>query len=296
MIYTLINRDKDGNIVQTISFDSVQSFTESLRASVSSSTVEYGFPISDNITTENPTYSLNTTVSAYSLFNSDKEIYWNGQDFVTSSSPEKNPHIYMRDSVKSLWENRQVVSILESEKASFELDLETKYTQLTSKYSKEYPNCVITSLEIDTSESSNGVIFLKMTIEKVDVAYVKFGQLQENQMQPPLKPHSKVVTDLGTTKTTTTDDNSSNKPDAKSVAEKSTDPQSVKKQIPDGVLSEKEKITNAIEARKMAIGLEATGANSKWEFVDVGGATKVIREEGITKSGILQNIFGGEGR
>lgn len=280
MIYTLINRDKDGNIVQIISFDSVQSFTESLRASVSSSTVEYGFPISDNITTENPTYSLNTTVSSYSLFNSDKEIYWDGQDFVTSSSPEKNLHIYMRDSVKSLWENRQVVSILESEKASFEDNLETKYTQLTSKYSKEYLNCVITSLEIDTSESSNGVIFLKMTIEKVDVAYVKFGQLKEDQMQPPLKPHSKVVTDLGATKTTTTDDNSSNKPDAKSVAEKSTDPPPVKKQIPNGVLAEKERLENAIEARKMAIGLESTGANSKWEFVDVGGATKVIREAG----------------
>ena len=280
MIYTLINRDKDGNIVQIISFDSVQSFTESLRASVSSSTVEYGFPISDNITTENPTYSLNTTVSSYSLFNSDKEIYWDGQDFVTSSSPEKNLHIYMRDSVKSLWENRQVVSILESEKASFEDNLETKYTQLTSKYNKEYLNCVITSLEIDTSESSNGVIFLKMTIEKVDVAYVSFGQLQEDQMQPPLKAHSKVVTDLGTTKTTTTDDNSSTKPDATSVAEKSTDPQSVKKQVPNGILKENKVLEEAIEARKMAIGLEATGANSKWYFEQVGDATRVVREAG----------------
>lgn len=280
MIYTLINRDKDWNIVQIISFDSVQSFTESLRASVSSSTVEYGFPISDNITTENPTYSLNTTVSSYSLFNSDKEIYWDGQDFVTSSSPEKNLHIYMRDSVKSLWENRQVVSILESEKASFEDNLETKYTQLTSKYNKEYLNCVITSLEIDTSESSNGVIFLKMTIEKVDVAYVSFGVLQEDQMQPPLKAHSKVVTDFGTAKTTTTDDNSSSKPDATSVAEKSTDPQTVKKQVPNDILTEEKMLKNAVEARKMAIGLESTGANSKWYFEQVGDATRVVREAG----------------
>ena len=279
MIYTLINRDKDGNIAQIISFDSVQSFTESLRSTVSSSTVEYGFPISDNVTTENPTYSLNTTVSSYSLFNSDKEIYWDGQDFVTSSSTtDTSLHIYMRDSVKSLWENRQVISILESEKASFEDNLETKYTQLTSKYNKEYLNCVITSLEIDTSESSNGVIFLKMTIEKVDVAYVSFGQLQEDQMQPPLKAHSKVVTDLGTAKTTTTDDNSSTKPDATSVAEKSTDPQSVKKQVPNGILKENKVLEDAVEARKMAIGLEATGANSKWYFEQVGDATRVVKE------------------
>ena len=281
MIYTLINRDKDGNIAQIISFDSVQSFTESLRSTVSSSTVEYGFPISDNVTTENPTYSLNTTVSSYSLFNSDKEIYWDGQDFVTSSSTtDTSLHIYMRDSVKSLWENRQVISILESEKASFEANLETKYTQLTSKYNKEYLNCVITSLEIDTSESSNGVIFLKMTIEKVDVAYVSFGQLQEDQMQPPLKAHSKVVTDLGTAKTTTTDDNSSTKPDATSVAEKSTDPQSVKKQVPNGILKENKVLEEAIEARKMAIGLEASGASSKWYFEQVGDATRVVREAG----------------
>lgn len=281
MIYTLINRNKDGNISQIISFDSVQSFTESLRSTVSSSTVEYGFPISDNVTTENPTYSINTTVSSYSLFNSDKEIYWDGQDFVTSSlTTDTNLHIYMRDSVKSLWENRQVISILESEKASFEDNLETKYTQLTSKYNKEYLNCVITSLEIDTSESSNGVIFLKMTIEKVDVAYVSFGQLQEDQMQPPLKAHSKVVTDLGTAKTTSTDDNSTTKPDATSVAEKNTDPQSVKKQVPDGILKENKALEDSIEARKMAIGLEATGANSKWYFEQVGDATRVVREAG----------------
>ena len=281
MIYTIINRDKDGNIAQIISFDSVQSFTESLRSTVSSSTVEYGFPISDNVTTENPTYSLNTTVSSYSLFNSDKEIYWDGQDFVTASTnTDTNLHIYMRDSVKSLWENRQVISILESEKESFAINLDTKYTQLTSKYNKEYLNCVITSLEIDTSESSNGVIFLKMTIEKVDVAYVSFGQLQEDQMQPPLKAHSKVVTDLGTAKTTTTDDNSSTKPDATSVAEKSTDPQSVKKQVPNGILKENKVLEEAIEARKMAIGLEATGANSKWYFEQVGDATRVVREAG----------------
>ena len=281
MIYTLINRDKDGNITQIISFDSVQSFTESLRSTVSSSTVEYGFPISDNVTTENPTYSLNTTVSSYSLFNSDKEIYWDGQDFVTASTnTDTNLHIYMRDSVKSLWENRQVVSVLESEKASFEDNLETKYTQLTSKYSKEYLNCVITSLEIDTSESSNGVIFLKMTIEKVDVAYVSFGQLQEDQMQPPLKAHSKVVTDLGTAKTTSTDDNSTTKPDATSVAEKNTDPQSVKKQVPNGILRENKVLEDAVEARKMAIGLEATGDNSKWYFEQVGDATRVVREAG----------------
>ena len=280
MIYTLINRDKDGNISQIISFDSVQSFTESLRSTISSSTVEYGFPISDNITTENPTYSLNTTVSSYSLFNSDKEIYWDGEDFVSDSSPDKNIHIYMRDAVKSLWENRQVVSILESEKASFEEDIEKKYTQLTSKYSKEYLNCVITSLEIDTSESSNGVIFLKMSIEKVDVAYVSFGQLRPDQMQPPLRSHSKVVTDLGTTKTTTTDDKSTSKPDSKDIAEKKTDPQSVKKQVPDGILTENKSLKDAIEARKTAIGLEAIGANSKWYFEQVGGATRVIREQG----------------
>ena len=281
MIYTLLNRDKYGNVKQIFSFESVQSFTESLRASVSSSTVEFGFPISDNISTENPTYSLNTAVSAYSLFNQENEIYWDGDDFVSQSSAQggNNYHLTMRDALKSLWKDRQIVSILEGDKASFANTVSERYAQLTSKYYKEYENCAITSLEIDTGESSNGVIFLKMSIEQVDVAYVSFGILQEDQMQPPLKAHSKVVTDLGTTKTTTTDDNSSTKPDATSVAEKSTDPQSVKQQVPDSILSEQRILKNAIEARKLAIGLESNGANSKWHFEQAGDATRVIREE-----------------
>ena len=288
MIYTLINRDKDGNISQIISFDSVQSFTESLRATVSSSTVEYGFPISDNVTTENPTYSINTTVSSYSLFNSSKEIYWNGQDFVTSASTtDTNLHIYMRDSVKSLWENRQVISILESEKASFETNLVTKYTQLTSKYSKEYLNCVITSLEIDTSESSNGVIFLKMTIEKVDVAYVSFGTLSENQMQPPLRLHSKVVTDLGTTKTTTTDDNSSTKPSPKDVAGKKSDVTDVRTAVKTPTEIENATLREAIEAANTAKGLRQSGDASNFSIEIIGNNVRLDRQEGrrIIKGG-----------
>lgn len=275
MIYTLINRNKDGNIAQIFSFDSVQSFTESLRATVSSSTVEYGFPISDNITTENPTYSLSTTVSSYSLFNSDKEIYWDGQDFVSKSSPERNLHIYMRDSVKSLWENRQVISILESEKESFEIDLETKYTQLTSKYSKEYLNCVITSLEIDTGESSNGVIFLKMTIEKVDVAYVSFGILQEDQMQPPLRAHSKVVTDLGTTKTSTTTDESPDKPNSKDVSEKKSDVSSVKNAVKTSTQIENENLKAQLEAVETGVGLHRSGDPSIFRTEKVGNGWRL---------------------
>ena len=275
MIYTLINRNKDGNIAQIFSFDSVQSFTESLRATVSSSTVEYGFPISDNITTENPTYSLSTTVSSYSLFNSDKEIYWDGQDFVSKSSPERNLHIYMRDSVKSLWENRQVISILESEKESFEIDLETKYTQLTSKYSKEYLNCVITSLEIDTGESSNGVIFLKMTIEKVGVAYVSFGILQEDQIQPPLRAHSKVVTDLGTTKTSTTTDESPDKPNSKDVSEKKSDVSSVKNAVKTSTQIENENLKAQLEAVETGVGLHRSGDPSIFRTEKVGNGWRL---------------------
>ena len=275
MIYTLINRDKDGNIVEIISFDSVQSFTESLRATISSSTVEYGFPISDNITTENPTYSLSTTVSSYSLFNSDKEIYWDGQDFVSKSAPEKTLHIYMRDSIKSLWENRQVISILESEKESFEDNLETKYTQLTSKYSKEYLNCVITSLEIDTSESSNGVIFLKMTIEKVDVAYVKFGQLQPNQMQPPLIPYSKGVDDQGTTKTSTTTDESPNKPEAKEVAKKESDVAPVRNAVQTSTQINNKSLQAHRDALNTAVGLHAQGDPSIFRAEEVGNGWRL---------------------
>lgn len=283
MIYTLLNRNKDGKLIQIFSFDSVQSFKESLRATVSSSTVEYGFPISDNITTENPTYSLSTVISAYSLFNDDNEIYWDGQDFVSQSSnlENQNPHIVMRDAIKALWQDRQIISILEGEKASFSNSGETRYEQLTSKYHKEYDNCAITSLEIDTSESSNGVIFLNMTIEKIDVAYVEFGQLQENQMQPPLRAHSKIVTDLGTTKTSTTDDGSANKPDSKDVAEKKGDVSNVKKHVKTATEIENDKLRELEKALKTAKGIQDSGDPSNFEIENVGGSYRLDRKEGV---------------
>ena len=283
MIYSLLNRDKDGNVSQIFSFESVQSFTESLRATVSSSTVEYGFPISDNITTENPTYSINTIVSAYSLFNDSNEIYWDGQDFVSQSdnSENQNPHIIMRDAIKTLWKDRQIISILEGEKSSFSNSVQDRYDQLTSKYHKEYDNCAITSLEIDTSESSNGVIFLKMTIEKIDVAYVEFGQLQENQMQPPLRAHSKIVTDLGTTKTSTTDDGSANKPDSEDVAEKKGDVSNVKKHVKTATEIENDKLREQEKAFETAIGLQESGDPSNYKVTSVGGSYRLDRKEGV---------------
>ena len=189
----------------------------------------------------------------------------------------------MRDSIKSLWENRQVISILESEKESFEVNLETKYTQLTSKYSKEYLNCVITSLEIDTSESSNGVIFLKMTIEKVDVAYVKFGQLQPNQMQPPLIPYSKGVDDQGTTKTSTTTDESPNKPEAKNVAGKKSDVDSVKNIAKTPTQIDNESLQAQLEATETAVGLQMGGDPSIFRTEKVGNGWRLDKVEGKYK-------------
>ena len=277
MIYTLLNRDKDGNVKQIFSFESVQSFTESLRASVSSSTVEFGFPISDNISTENPTYSLNTVVSAYSLFNQENEIYWNGEDFVSQSSAqgENNYHIKMRDALKALWKDRQIVSILEGDKASFANTVSERYDQLTSKYYKEYENCAITSLEIDTGESSNGVIFLKMSIEQVDVAYVKFGQLQPNQMQPPLIPYNKGVEDQGTTKTSTTTDESPNKPDPKNVAGKSSDVDRAKNAVKTATQIDNESLQAQLEATETAVGLQMGGDPSIFRTEKVGNGWRL---------------------
>lgn len=282
MIYTLLNRDKDGKLTQIFSFESVQSFTESLRSTISSSTVEFGFPISDNITTENPSYSLSTVISAYSIFNGDREIYWDGNDFVSQgfSSGDTNPHITMRDEIKKLWKDRQIISILEGDKASFSNSVEERYEQLTSKYYKEYDNCAITSLEIDTGESSNGVIFLKMSIEQLDVAYVEFAVLQEDQMQPPLKAHSKVVTDLGTSKTSTTDDDSKDKPSSKDVSEKKSDVSNVKKHVKTATEIENDQLKEAVKAYETAEGLQSTGDPSNYKVTNVGGSYRLDRKEG----------------
>ena len=122
-----------------------------------------------------------------------------------------------------------------------------------------------------------------MTIEKVDVAYVKFGQLQPNQMQPPLILYNKGVEDQGTTKTSTTTDESPNKPDSKNVAGKSSDVDRAKNAVKTATQIDNESLQAQLEATETAVGLQMGGDPSIFRTVQVGNGWRLDVVEGKYK-------------
>lgn len=188
MIYTIVRKDKDNNIDAIISFDSVSSVDESWSATVTSQTVEYGFNISDNINIEAPTYSIAATLSSYSLFNQNKEIVWDGQDFSSSDTTDRNSHVVARDEIIEIFKDRSIVTLIESEANSNNSNLSEKYQELTSSYNREIDTCVITSLSIGHPDQGTGAFLVSMTIQKINLARIEISELEGGEKVALVRP------------------------------------------------------------------------------------------------------------
>lgn len=188
MIYTLVKRNSTGNIDAIFSFDAVTAFDEEWTATVTTQTVEYGFNITDNINIEAPTYSIQAIISGYSLFSPEKEIVWDGENFYTKTlSDLDNSHVKARDSLIDIFQNRSILTLLESEANSNNSDLVSKEKELKSKHNKEINNCVITSLSIGNPSNATGAFLVSMKIQKINVAKVSVLELTKEEMSPLLR-------------------------------------------------------------------------------------------------------------
>ena len=188
MIYTLIRKDKYGDVDSIISFDSVSSMDESWSATVSTHTVEKGFNISDNINIEPEVYSIEAIISSYSLFMKDKEITWNGSRFKSREHTDSQSHIKAREELIKIFKDGSVLSILESTANSNQKNLALKNEELRSGYIKEIDNCVITSLSISHPSSGTGAFYVSLKIQKIYTATVTVEQLQEGEAISLLTP------------------------------------------------------------------------------------------------------------
>lgn len=188
MIYTIVRKDKDNNIDAVISFDSISSVDESWSATVTSQTVEYGFNISDNINIEAPTYSIAATLSSYSLFNKEKEIVWDGQDFTANGATDRNSHVVARDEIIEIFKDRSIITLIESEANSNNPNLSEKYQELTSNYNREIDTCVITSLSIGHPDQGTGAFLVSMTIQKINLARIEISELEEGEKVALVRP------------------------------------------------------------------------------------------------------------
>lgn len=188
MIYTIVRKDKDNNIDAVISFDSISSVDESWSATVTSQTVEYGFNISDNINIEAPTYSIAATLSSYSLFNQEKEIVWDGQDFTANGATDRNSHVVARDEIIEIFKDRSIVTLIESEANSNNPNLGEKYQELTSNYNREIDTCVITSLSIGHPDQGTGAFLVALTVQKINLARIEISELEEGEKVALVRP------------------------------------------------------------------------------------------------------------
>lgn len=187
MIYTIVRKDYNDNVNAIISFDSISTVDESWSATVTSQTVEYGFNISDNITIEAPTYSITAVLSSYSLFNSDKEIVWGGEDFASVSN-KTDSHIIARDEIIKIFKERSIITLVESSVNSNNPKLSEKYSELKSGYVREIDTCVITSLSIGHPDQGTGAFLISMVIQKVTLASIEVSELADGEKRALLKP------------------------------------------------------------------------------------------------------------
>lgn len=186
MIYTIVRKDRGGNVDSIISFDSVSSMDEAWTATVSTQTVEKGFNISDNINIEPEVYSIEAIISSYSLFIKDKEISWDGARFKSRGQTDNQSHVKAREELIRIFKEGSVLNLLETTANSNSEDLVDQYNELKSGYVKEIEDCVITSMTVSHPSAGTGAFFVSLKLQKIYTASVRVEELPEGQSAPLL--------------------------------------------------------------------------------------------------------------
>lgn len=275
MIYTIVVKNDQGKVQSYLTFESVSSYSENWSGTVSKSTVEYGFPIADHINIENPVFNVSGVLSEYSIFKDDREIFWNGEDFVQASENDsEGSHLVAKDYLIKTTKEGTVITLLESKTNSFLSDGTQRYEKIRSGATKEYDNSVITDLSFEVSENTqNSSIRVSMKIEQLNIARTETTTLTEQEMQKAIIPKvAKTSVNTGSSTTSTATDETG-KP--KNVAEKSTDVTSIKAKVPPEIQKEKDNIAAAIEIRERALGLQ----KSSGVLVDITSQGNVYKLE-----------------
>ena len=268
MIYAIVVNDDQGVAKNCITFESISSYSENWSGTVSKSTVESGFPIADHINIENPVFNISGVLSEYSIFRDDREIYWNGEDFVQAlENTSESPHLIAKDYLIKTVKGGTVITLLESKINSFLSNGTQRYEKIRSGLTKEYNNCVITDLSFEVSENTqNSSIRVSMKIEQLNIARTQTTELTEQEMQKSIIPKvAKTSTNAGTSAASTTTD-ATTKP--KNVAEKESDVSAVKSEM--NIPPEARKQIRANEAAERAYqttkGLLGYAENEEKDF------------------------------
>lgn len=212
MIYTIVAKDKDDKVVAYFDFDCVRSFDLNMSANVSSTPVESAETITDNISYEPNTYSIEAIISSYGIFDATKEIVYDGRGLRQVGGQAKESlktHLTAREKLMQLFRSRQTVSLIESDRKPLVYNNpQEAYEMQKQGHFVESESCIITSLKISYPESADDAFYVSMSIQKVLLASVQVLEMTPEEMTPQVTPLLQTPTSVSTT-TDTTDVSSS---------------------------------------------------------------------------------------
>lgn len=207
MIYTIVAKDKDDKVVAYFDFDCVRSFDLNMSANVSSTPVESAETITDNISYEPNTYSIEAIISSYGIFDATKEIVYDGRGLRQVNSQAKESlktHLTAREKLMQLFFSRQTVSLIESDRKPLVYNNpQEAYEMQKQGHFVESESCIITSLKISYPESADDAFYVSMSIQKVLLASVQVLEMTPEEMTPQVTPLLQTPTTVSTTTDTT---------------------------------------------------------------------------------------------
>lgn len=173
----------------TITFSSVTSFTETYPSGVTSSPVESGSTISDNITIGNNTFSLSGVVSDWDYYNPAKELAF-GSNAVYNYTYESRFNLAKFDSDGFTTTLDTIPSDATAEQIKFKLQRMRNNPSLITlliynddnQLSTYYDNCAITSLSFSESADTSFCVYPVMSLEQLQIAYVEVETIEKGKI------------------------------------------------------------------------------------------------------------------
>ena len=173
----------------TITFSSVTSFTENYPSGVTSSPVESGSTISDNITIGNNTFSLSGVVSDWDYYNPAKELAF-GSNAVYNYTYESRFNLAKFDATGFTTTLDTIPSDETAEQIKFKLQRMRNNPSLITlliynddnQLSTYYDNCAITSLSFSESTDTSFCVYPVMSLEQLQIAYVEVETIEKGKI------------------------------------------------------------------------------------------------------------------
>ena len=173
----------------TITFSSVTSFTENYPSGVTSSPVESGSTISDNITIGNNTFSLSGVISDWDYYNPAKELAF-GSNAVYNYTYESRFNLAKFDATGFTTTLDTIPSDETAEQIKFKLQRMRNNPSLITlliysddnQLSTYYDNCAITSLSFSESTDTSFCVYPVMSLEQLQIAYVEVETIEKGKI------------------------------------------------------------------------------------------------------------------